>query len=163
MAFEIEKKYLVLNSDWKNFIVSSFNIVQGYLSNDPDRCVRVRIIGDKAFITIKGRKCNCVGAEFEYEIPIDDAKYMLERMCIDFIIDKTRYICFVDGFYWNLDVFSGLNEGLILAEIEISKDNVKFPEILPSWIGDEVTNKKEYFNASLSKKPFKYINRSANL
>ncbi|MBR0518603.1 CYTH domain-containing protein [bacterium] len=160
MAFEIEKKYLVLNSDWKNFVISSFDIVQGYLSSDPDRCVRVRIFGDKAFITIKGKKNKSIGAEFEYEIPRDDAKYMLDNMCLDFVINKTRYICFVDGYYWDLDVFSGLNEGLMLAEIEISKDNVKFPEILPSWIGEEVTEKKEYFNVSLSKNPFKYINRS---
>lgn len=163
MAFEIERKYLVLNSDWKKFVISSFHIVQGYLSNDPDRCVRVRIFGDKSFLTIKGRKNNSVGVEFEYEIPIDDAKYMLDNMCLDFIIDKTRYICFVDNFYWEIDVFSGLNEGLILAEIELSKDNLKFPEILPNWIGEEITDKEEYFNANLSIKPFKYINRSINL
>ena len=129
MAVEIEKKYLVLNSDWKKFVISSFDIVQGYLSTEPDRCVRVRIFGDKAFITIKGRKNNGVGSEFEYEIPLNDANYMLDNMCLDFVIRKTRHVCFVDGFYWEVDVFFDLNEGLILAEIEISKDNVKFANL----------------------------------
>ena len=160
MAFEIEKKYLVLNSDWKKFVISSFDIVQGYLSTDSDRCVRVRIFGNKAFLTIKGQKNKCIGAEFEYEIPIDDAKYMIDNMCLDFVVRKTRHVCFVDGFYWEVDVFYDLNEGLILAEIEISKDNVKFPEILPLWIGEEVTEQKEYFNAYLSKNPFNFRNRS---
>lgn len=159
MAVEIEKKYLVLNSDWKKFVISSFDIVQGYLSTEPDRCVRVRIFGDKAFITIKGRKNNGVGSEFEYEIPLNDANYMLNNMCLDFVIRKTRHVCFVDGFYWEVDVFFDLNEGLILAEIEISKDNVKFPEILPTWIGEEVTENNKYFNATLAKEPFKIRNR----
>lgn len=159
MAVEIEKKYLVLNSDWKKFVISSFDIVQGYLSTEPDRCVRVRIFGDKAFITIKGRKNNGVGSEFEYEIPLNDANYMLDNMCLDFVIRKTRHVCFVDGFYWEVDVFFDLNEGLILAEIEISKDNVKFPEILPTWIGEEVTENNKYFNATLTKEPFKIRNR----
>lgn len=159
MAVEIEKKYLVLNSDWKKFVISSFDIVQGYLSTEPDRCVRVRIFGDKAFITIKGRKNNGVGSEFEYEIPLNDANYMLDNMCLDFVIRKTRHVCFVDGFYWEVDVFFDLNEGLILAEIEISKDNVKFPEILPTWIGEEVTENNKYFNATLAKEPFKIRNR----
>ena len=160
MALEIEKKYIVLNSDWKKFVKSSFDIIQGYLSTDPDRCVRVRIFGDKAFLTIKGKKNKHIGTEFEYEIPIDDAKYMLNNMCLDFVIRKTRHVCFIDGFYWEIDVFLDLNEGLILAEIEISKDNIKFPDILPTWIGREVTQNKEYFNATLSKKPFKFRNRS---
>ena len=147
MALEIEKKYLVLNSDWKKFVVFSFDIIQGYLSTDPDRCVRVRIFGDKSFLTIKGKKKECVGTEFEYEIPIDNAKYMLDNMCLDFVIRKRRHVCLVDGFYWEIDVFFDLNEGLILAEIEISKDNVKFPEVLPLWIGEEVTEQKEYLKS----------------
>ncbi len=160
MAFEIEKKYLVLNSEWKKFVISSFDIVQGYLSIEPNRCVRVRIFGDKAFLTIKGKKNNGIGSEFEYEIPIEDAEYMLNNMCLDFVVRKTRHVCLVDGYYWEVDVFSDLNEGLILAEIEISKDNVKFPDILPTWVGEEVTENKEYFNAYLSKNPFNFRNRS---
>ena len=151
---EIERKFLVLSDD---FIAESFSkkrIVQAYISSNPDRTVRIRIKDNKGFITIKG-KGNASGTtrlEWEREIPLQDAETLL-AICESGTIDKIRYEIKVGQHVFEVDVFSGENEGLILAEIELEDENEWFEK--PSWLGKEVTNDERYYNAYLSKNPFK--------
>lgn len=150
---EIERKFLVLSND---FIAESFSkkrIVQAYISSNPDRTVRIRIKGDKGFITIKG-KGNASGTtrlEWEREISLQDAETLL-AVCENGTIDKIRYEIKVGQHVFEVDVFSGENEGLIMAEIELEDENESFEK--PNWLGQEVTNDERYYNAYLSKKPF---------
>lgn len=151
---EIERKFLVLSND---FIKESFTqkrIVQAYLSSNPERTVRIRIKGDKGFLTIKG-KGNSTGTtrlEWETEIGVEDAEKLL-LICEDGVIDKTRYEVKSGNHIYEIDIFSGINEGLIMAEIELESENEFFEK--PSWLGKEVTNDERYYNAYLSKRPFK--------
>lgn len=151
---EIERKFLVLSDD---FIAESFSekrIVQAYISSNPDRTVRVRIKGDKGYLTIKG-KGNSSGTtrlEWEREIPLQDAETLL-TICESGTIDKIRHEIKVGQHVFEVDVFSGENEGLVMAEIELSDENETFEK--PLWLGQEVTNDERYYNAYLSKKPYK--------
>ena len=151
---EIERKFLVLSND---FITESFSkkrIVQAYVSSNPDRTVRIRIKGDKGFITIKG-KGNASGTtrlEWEREISLLDAETLL-TICESGTIDKIRHEIKVGQHVFEVDVFSGENEGLIIAEIELEDENEYFEK--PIWLGKEVTNEERYYNAYLSKNPFK--------
>ncbi len=154
MAQEIERKFLVIG-EFKADAFKSVNIKQGFLSSVPERVVRVRIKGDKGYITIKGIG-NVSGVsrfEWEKEIPVDEAQSLLE-ICEPIIIDKTRYLIKnTDGVHtWEVDEFHGDNEGLVIAEIELSEETESFDK--PSWIGPEVTGDAKYYNSSLSKYPF---------
>ena len=150
-AMEIERKYLVTGDGWNDGSPGS-RIVQGYLSTDPDRSVRVRLAGDNAWLTVKGRSVGIARAEFEYPIPADDARQLLE-ICVPSLVEKTRHRIEHAGHLWEVDVFHGANEGLVLAEVEL--DDVDDTPVLPSWAGAEVSDDPRYFNLSLATRPFR--------
>lgn len=150
---EIERKFLVTSEDFKNRSNMVHDIAQGYLNSNPDRTVRVRIRGEQAFLTIKG-KGNASGMsrfEWEKEIPKDDAKQLL-LLCENGVIEKKRYEVQVGSHTYEVDVFHGSNEGLIVAEIELNSESETFEK--PDWLGQEVTNDEHYYNAYLSQHPF---------
>ena len=147
---EIERKFLVNRAKWKPQSQGE-KIVQGYLSTDKERVVRVRIKGTKAYLTIKGSSEGIKRQEFEYEIPVDDALKML-ILCKEFPVEKTRYTEVHLGKIWEIDVFTNYNEGLILAEIELQNENEIID--LPDWLAEEVSLDKRYFNAWLSEHPY---------
>ena len=150
MASEIERKFLLAGDAW-NDGSPGVRIAQGYLSLDPDRTVRVRLAGEKAFLTIKGRTEGITRAEFEYEIPADDARDLL-AMCLPSVIDKTRHRVEFRGHVWEVDVFHGANDGLVIAEVELEDESIT-PE-LPPWAGAEVSSDARFFNANLAVHPF---------
>ena len=149
MYLEIERKFLVSGFNTEGLRFKKMK--QAYLSNE-DCTLRVRIADDKAYITIKGKTSGISRAEFEYEIPMEDANAMMNLAIYPPII-KTRYYAEVGGKTWEVDIFEGENEGLIMAEIELSSENEEF--ILPEWAIEEVTGDKRYYNAYLAKKPYK--------
>jgi adenylate cyclase len=153
MAQEIERKFLV-KGDFKGEAFKATRITQGYLSSVPERTVRVRTKGDKGFITIKGigNKSGASRFEWEKEISVDDVKALLE-LCEPGIIDKTRYLIKAGEYTYEVDEFYGDNEGLIMAEIELPDENVEF--VRPSWLGEEVTGDKRFYNSMLMKNPYK--------
>lgn len=154
MMIEIERKFLVLTDDFKKEAFSEKRIKQGYLSAVPERTVRVRTKGDKAFLTIKGSS-NASGMsrfEWEKEISIDEAEKLL-LLCEKGIIDKTRYEVNFENYLYEIDVFYGENQGLIIAEIELKTEEDVF--VKPAWLGQEVTSDSRYYNAYISKNPFK--------
>lgn len=153
MAQEIERKFLV-KGDYKSSSKKETRITQGYLSSVPERTVRVRIKGDKGFITIKGIG-NASGAtryEWEKEIPVSEVKELLE-LCEPGIIDKTRFLVDSGEHTFEVDEFYGDNEGLTVAEVELSDENEAFSK--PEWLGEEVTGDTKYFNSMLMKCPYK--------
>ena len=147
---EIERKFLVDFKKW-NPIGKGTKILQGYLSVDPERVVRVRLSGESAFLTIKGKPEGITRTELEYKIPTNEA-IILIKMSLTQAIEKTRYKEKIGGFTWEIDVFEGINKGLVLAEIELKNETQKFE--LPAWIDKEVSNDYRYFNAWLSKNPY---------
>mgnify|MGYP006376639003 FL=1 len=152
MANEIERKFLV-KGEFKNIASKETRIVQGYLSSVPERTVRVRIKGDKGFITIKGIG-NTSGAsryEWEKEIPTSEVEELL-KICEPGVIDKTRYLVKVDNHTFEVDEFYGENQGLTVAEIELSTESEAF--VKPEWLGEEVTGDTKYYNSMLMKNPY---------
>jgi CYTH domain-containing protein len=125
---------------------------QGYLSSTKKLTVRVRIAGDKAFLTIKGETSGISRMEYEYPIPVEDARVMLAELCEQPIIEKKRYTINYQGFVWEVDEFFGENEGLLVAEIELEAEGQEFEK--PPWVGMEVSSDRRYCNASLVKNPF---------
>ena len=154
---EIERKFFVLNTSFIEQASSKKRIAQGYLNTNPDRTVRVRIKDSDGFLTIKGRS-NVVGlSRFEWEQKIDlDAAQHLLQLCEPGLIDKFRYEVKVGNHLYEVDVFLGENEGLIIAEIELASEDEAFEK--PDWLGLEVTGDERYYNAYLSKTPFKSWN-----
>lgn len=151
MPIEIEKKYLV-DTD-KLTLKDGLNIKQGYINTAQNTVVRVRVKGSKGFLTIKGENVGASRLEFEYEIPLNEAEEMLEKLCSKPIIDKTRYEIKYANHLWEVDVFYGDNEGLVIAEVELENENEEV--ILPSWINIEVTGDIKYYNNQLMKNPYK--------
>ncbi|RDK88395.1 CYTH domain-containing protein [Marinirhabdus gelatinilytica] len=150
---EIERKFLVKNNSYKTEAVSKKRIVQGFLNTHPERTVRVRIKGEQAFLTVKG-KSNAAGTirlEWESEITVQDAEALL-ALCEDGQIDKVRYEIPVKDHIFEVDEFFGNNKGLTLAEVELKEENEPFEK--PDWLGDEVTGEVQYYNSQLTKKPF---------
>lgn len=153
MAQEIEKKFLVKSNEFKNDASKVTRITQGYLSSIPERTVRVRIKGDKGFITIKGIG-NASGAsryEWEKEIPVSEVEELL-TICEPGVIDKTRYEVKTGSHTFEVDEFYGENKGLTVAEIELSSEEDSFKK--PVWVGDEVTGDAKYYNSMLMKHPY---------
>jgi adenylate cyclase len=152
MGKEIERKFLVKGNFKKNAI-SSNRIKQGYLSSVMERIVRVRIMDEQAFITVKGRTDDSGMSRYEWEMEIDktEAEDLL-KLCESGIIDKTRYLIEFDKHTWEVDEFYGENEGLLVAEIELRVENEKFQ--IPNWVGEEVTGEDKYYNAMLRQFPF---------
>ena len=152
MAREIERKFLV-SGDFKQEAVDSFHLVQGYISADPDRTVRVRIKGAHGYLTIKGRSSadGLSRYEWEKEIPVEEARELMS-LCGPGVIDKTRYHVPCCGHTFEVDEFYGSNQGLVLAEIELQDEQEAFQK--PSWLGEEVTGDIRYYNSMLMKCPF---------
>lgn len=152
MGREIERKFLVSGTSWKHG-AHGRRVVQGYLSLDKERTVRVRVAGEQAWLTVKGLTRGCTRAEFEYAIPVADARQLLDEVCHQPIIDKTRYTIRHAGHTWEVDEFHGVNEGLLIAEIELQDEAETFER--PEWVADEVSRDPRYFNASLVRHPFR--------
>lgn len=152
MAKEIERKFLV-SGEFRQDSPESYRIMQGYICSDPDRTVRVRVRGDKGFLTIKGRgsEDGLSRYEWEKEISVTEAVELM-ALCGSGVIDKTRYLVPFGKHTYEVDVFHGANEGLVLAEIELSDEQEAFE--MPSWLGEEVTGDVRYYNSMLSLHPF---------
>ena len=150
MADEIERKFLVTGDAWRQG--HSTKYVQGYLSREPGRTVRVRRAGEKAFVTVKGKATGVSRKEFEYAIPVEDADAMF-KLCVGPLIEKTRTVVEFEGKKWEVDEFHGDNEGLVVAEIELKSEDEEF--VRPRWIGREVSDDRRYFNSSLTQHPYK--------
>ena len=150
---EIERKFLVTSEAFKKEAFAQNRIAQGYLSSVPERTVRVRIKGDKGFLTIKGASNETGLSRFEWEkeIPVDEATALL-KLCEKGIIDKTRFEVKIGNHIFEVDEFYGENEGLIIAEVELKSETETFEK--PVWLGKEVTNDIRYYNSYLSKNPF---------
>ncbi|NJR64687.1 MAG: CYTH domain-containing protein [Leptolyngbyaceae cyanobacterium CRU_2_3] len=151
MAIEIERKFLVTGDDWRTLAIGTV-YRQGYIVSGNGRTVRVRIAGDQGYLTIKGSAIGISRSEYEYAIPVSDAAEMLDALCDRPQIEKTRYKIPYDGLIWEVDEFSGENQGLILAEVELSSPDQ--PVSIPAWIGQEVSHDIRYFNSNLAKLPF---------
>lgn len=151
---EIERKFLVLSNSYKKEAATKKRIVQGYLNSNPERTVRVRIKGDQGFLTIKGKSndAGTIRMEWEKEIPVSDAEQLL-LLCEKGAIDKIRHEIKSGIHTFEVDEFFGDNEGLTVAEIELSDENEAFEK--PSWLGKEVTGDQRYYNSQLSNNPFK--------
>ena len=153
MAQEIEKKFLVAG-EFKESAKKATRITQGYLSSVPERTVRVRVKGEKGYITVKGIGNDSGASRFEWEkeIPVEDVRDLL-KICEPGVIDKTRYLVDCDGHTFEVDEFYGDNDGLVVAEVELSDENEAFTR--PSWLGEEFTGDKKYYNSMLMKNPYK--------
>lgn len=149
MGIEIERKFLVHGSDWREAVGIRYS--QGYLNRDKERVVRVRLAGEKAFLTIKGKSVGATRAEFEYEIPVADAEQLL-KLCDGPIVEKIRRVIIHEGDKWEVDEFLGENAGLAVAEIELRSEDQAFSR--PAWLGEEVTHDSRYYNSSLAAHPF---------
>lgn len=153
MAYEIERKFLIKDLA---FLANEkgTKIAQGYLSVTPERTVRVRIYGDKGYLCIKTPAVQGVRHEFEYEIPLQDAQFMLQNIVINYPIEKERYCIFYDGLLWEVDVFYGKNQGLCTAEIELPSIDTAIN--LPPWIDKEITHEIAYLNSQLCVHPYSF-------
>lgn len=153
MPQEIERKFMV-NGEFKQFARKVVRISQGYLSSVPERTVRVRVRDNQGFITVKGRSDEFGVSRFEWEkeISAEDARELL-KLCERGVIDKSRYLVDFAGHTFEVDEFYGDNEGLVMAELELKNQDEPYER--PSWLGDEVTGDSRYYNAALSKNPYK--------
>lgn len=150
---EIERKFLVRSQEFKTQASQKYRIIQGFLNTDPERTVRVRIRGDQAFLTIKGKssKNGLSRFEWENEIPVVEAEELM-KLCEPGLIEKTRYLVEIEKYTFEIDEFFGDNQGLIVAEIELNSENDTFEK--PEWLGEEVTGDVRYYNSQLIKNPF---------
>ncbi len=151
MGVEIERRFLVVGDEWRGDDPGT-RMCQGYLSVVPERTVRVRLAGDRATMTIKGRSEGARRLEFENPLPVSDAEEILQTLCLRPLIDKTRYRVPFGGWVWEIDVFHGENAGLVLAEVELPDENADVT--LPSWVGEEITADHRYSNAGLVQRPW---------
>jgi CYTH domain-containing protein len=149
MAIEIERKFLVVNDTWRSALATYFS--QGYLNRDKTRTVRIRVAGDVGFLTVKGKSEGASRAEFEYEIPLVDAKQLL-TLCDGPLIEKYRRKISYQGLVWEVDEFLGDNLGLVVAEVELESEDQEFSK--PDWVGEEVTQDARYYNSNLSVAPY---------
>ena len=150
MGTEIERKFLVKNDRWRGKGPAT-DYRQGYLTSDPRRTVRVRIAGDRAWLTIKSKPVGAVRSEFEYEIPPADAEQLL-TLCDEPLIEKTRHRIDHHGRLWEVDEFHGANAGLVVVECELEHEDEAIDP--PDWLGREVTGDERYYNASLIASPY---------
>jgi len=153
MGVEIEKKFLLANDNWREQVHTSVQFRQGYLVGSSKSSVRVRIQGDAANINIKGATLGIRRQEFEYAIPMEDAHELLSTLCDEPLIEKTRHYVTSGEHTWEIDEFSGDNQGLIVGEIELSHENEIFEK--HDWLGDEVSEDKRYYNSMLINNPYK--------
>ena len=155
MALEIERKFLVTGDEWRN--AEGVVMRQGYLSTHPERTVRVRVEGDRATLAVKGITRGATRSEYEYDIPPEEADELL-RLCEPPLIEKVRRTLEHDGLLWDVDEFFGENQGLVVAEVELDREDRPFTK--PPWVGEEVTHDPRFYNANLVANPFtKWQNR----
>lgn len=152
MAAEIERKFLLADDSWRGAVVSTADYCQGYMANTGKASIRVRVAGDKAYINIKGATLSIERTEYDYAIPAEDGREMLARFCVGELIEKRRHIVPYEGHRWEIDVFTGINEGLVMAEIELSHVDEEFAR--PPWLGEEVSDDPRYYNVYLAEHPF---------
>lgn len=150
---EIEHRFLVASDAWREAAGPPVLLRQGYLSVHPERTVRVRVEGDRGKLTIKGKKVRAASPEFEYDIPLAHAERMLETMARRPPVEKHRYEVLHDGMVWHVDEFLGSNAGLVIAEVELEREDQ--PWSRPPWVGREVTADRRYSNSNLSERPFR--------
>jgi adenylate cyclase len=153
MGVEIERKFLVKNDNWRSRVESESALKQGYLVAQPALTIRVRSDGDKAQLTVKGGSAGISRSEYEYEIPLQDAQQMIDALVTGNVIDKTRYKVRCGNHLWDLDLFHGDNEGLVMAEVELANEAEVFE--MPDWAGEEVSDDPRYYNANLFKHPYR--------
>ncbi|SEP87239.1 CYTH domain-containing protein [Hyunsoonleella jejuensis] len=151
---EIERKFLVKSDAFINEAHTKTRLIQGFLNTHPERTVRIRVKDDSGYVTVKGKSTNDGLSRFEWEtkIPLTDAEALL-KLCEPTLIDKIRYEVNVGNHMFEVDVFLGDNEGLIVAEVELSSENDTMEK--PNWLGEEVTGQIKYYNSHLSKQPYK--------
>ena len=152
MAHEIERKFLVINDDWKAQIRNSAYYRQGYLAGNDRSSIRVRIGDDRAWLNIKSATLGIRRTEYEYAIPLGDAEEMLASLCQGAVIEKWRHFVPYAGHLWEIDVFEGDNQGLVVAEIELDDEQQAFAK--PTWLGDEVSDDPRYYNVCLVEHPY---------
>jgi CYTH domain-containing protein len=150
MALEIERKFLLEEGAWRNEKGTLFR--QGYFNSAKERTVRVRTVDEKGYLTIKGISRGTARVEYEYEIPLAEAKAMLDNLCEKPLIEKMRYKIALNELVWELDGFFGENLGLLMAEVELESEDQEFAK--PEWIGEEVTDDPKYYNANLIHHPY---------
>jgi adenylate cyclase len=151
MGREIERKFLVRGDGWRSLAEGTL-YRQGYLNSAKERTVRIRTIGNRAFLTIKGLTVGAARTEYEYEIPVADGEAMLDALVEKPIVEKKRYKIPLEGLTWEIDEFFGDNAGLIMADVEIESEGQAFRK--PDWAGEEVTADPRYFNSNLIKHPY---------
>ena len=151
MGIEIERKFIVRGDDYKAGITPVV-IRQGFISTDMDSVIRVRIFGSKGFLAVKGSGTGISRTEYEYEIPLEDAREMLDKFCAGKSIEKLRYVVSHVSHKWEVDVFMKENSGLVIAEIELLSEDETI--VLPPWVGEEVTGDPRYYNANLINHPY---------
>ena len=152
MPTEIERKFLLRNDDWRLTADQGTKYIQGYLIGSKSASVRVRIEGEKAFLNIKSATLGVSRQEYEYPIPVEEARELLNTLCEQPLVQKTRYLVIYGDLEWEIDVFEGKNEGLIVAEVELEKEDQQIS--LPAWSGQEVSAEPRYYNVNLGKHPF---------
>lgn len=150
-TIEIERRFLLANDTWRESAAPPLLLKQGYLSVEKERTIRVRIVGEQAWLTLKGYISDLTRSEFEYPIPLADAENILANMC-PFKMEKLRYFLNYQGFNFEIDEFFGENAPLIIAELELPSEESEFPR--PNWLGEEITADGRFTNAYLSKYPF---------
>lgn len=153
MATEIERKFLVINDSWRNDVTDSIHYLQGYFATNESCSIRVRIGGGKADINIKSATLGITRSEYDYPIPVQDAREMLDALCIKPLIEKTRYHVHHQDRLWEIDVFAGDNAGLVVAEVELESADAAIT--LPDWIGEDVSHDPRYYNVCLVEHPYK--------
>lgn len=152
MAVEIERKFVVTGDSWRDQVTSATRIVQGYLASTGRLTLRVRIKGERAYLTVKGTTSGISRSEFEYEIPVADAQLLLDELAEGPVIDKVRHLVPVGDHVWEVDVFSGANAPLVMAEVELSDPAETF--VRPEWAALEVSADPRYYNANLAVHPY---------
>jgi len=157
MGMEIERKFLVKDDSWHSDVESQAHLMQGYLADGDKATVRVRVTDDAACLTIKGPTVGIRRGEYEYPIPLANAQAMLRELTVYPAINKTRYQVRSGGRLWELDLFAGENEGLVLAELELGSEDESFE--LPAWAGEEVSGDPRYYNVNLARNPYKHKHR----
>ncbi len=152
MAIEIERKFLIINDSWRSLGLGKV-YKQGYIATvDKMTTIRVRIIGEEAYLTIKSKTEGISRNEFEYPIPLEDAQMMLDTLCDRPLIEKIRYKIDYDNLLWEVDEFQGENQGLIIAEVELENESQTIN--IPDWVGKEVSHDPRYYNVNLAKHPY---------
>ncbi|MDB9528052.1 CYTH domain-containing protein [Oscillatoria sp. CS-180] len=152
MAQEIERKFLVKDTSWREH-AKGLLYRQGYIPTQNKTTVRVRVVGDRGYLTVKSPSLELTRQEFEYDIPVEDAEAMLNSLCSAPLIEKRRHTLRVGEHLWEIDEFLGDNTGLVLAEIELTRETEEF--VMPTWVGEEVSANPNYFNSNLVKKPYR--------